>query len=151
MSLKGLAGAGGKEVLSFANLVSKKDFPVLNQTHSIINWYSCITCISAPSISITKNLVLFFFSVKRKTYNKCWQCYKHGSDLLSASDNRIPLHSSQSQVRGGGFVRRLSRKMFLCLCQLYLPAITGQAAFSIRIAFCVKHLIIRKWSLNVIL
>lgn len=41
-------------------------------------------------------------------------------------------------------MRELGRKVFLCLHQLYVPAVTGQAALSVRIAFCVKHLIIRK-------
>lgn len=36
VSLKGLAGAVDKEVLNFPNLVSKEDFPVLNQTCSIV-------------------------------------------------------------------------------------------------------------------
>lgn len=164
--LKGLAGAVGKEVLYLPNLVSEEDFPVLNQTWRITKCYNWANCISVPSLSITENLVLyflcfiffsfflspfFFFFVKSKTYNKCCQNYKHSSDLPSASHNRIPAHHSQSQVRGGRSVKRLGRKMFLCLCQLCLAAITGQAASSIRIAFCVKHLIIRKWGLNVIL
>ena len=144
--LKSLGRSCGQGSFKFSKPGFKGEF-VLNQIRSITIQYSCINCISAPSICITKNLLLcffFFFFVKRKTYNKYWQCYKHGPDLPSASDNRIPIHSSQSQVQGGGFVRRPGRKMFLCLCQLCLPAITGQAAFFIRIAFCVKHLIIRK-------
>lgn len=65
-SLKVLAGAMGEEILSFPNLNSKEDFPVFNRTRSIINRYSCVNCISAPSISVTKNLVfwLVFFWLK---------------------------------------------------------------------------------------
>lgn len=161
MRLKGLAGAVGKEVLNFPNLISETGFPVLNQTWGITKCYNWANYISVLSLSITEYLVLyflcFFFSFFLYYFLLRARLIQMLSELQTqvwsakcfSQQRQIPAHHSQSQVWGGGFVKRLGRKMFLC--QLYLAAIIRQAACSIRIAFCVKHLIIRKWGLNVIL
>jgi len=58
--LKSLGRSCGQGSFKFSKPGFKGEF-VLNQIRSITIQYSCINCISAPSICITKNLLLCFF------------------------------------------------------------------------------------------